>query len=157
MHVSLCVSGCLYVLLLCFPPIACPFLSFPFLSFPCLALPFLSFPFLSFPYLSFPFLSFPVLSFPCLAFPFLSFLPLPDDSAAEGRDARDMVCFDVDAQCAWRSQSPAVALNERVGATKMALSPPMPQGPMEEKFQHEYRSICLDCSKWCVTKNFVNT
>ena len=67
------------------------------------------------------------------------------DSAAEGRDARDMVCFDVDAQCAWRSH--AVALNERVGATKMALSPPMPQGPMEEKFQHEYRSTCLHCSK----------
>ena len=58
----------------------------------------------------------------------------PDDSATEGRDAPDMVCFDVDAQCAWRSQSPAVALDERVGATKMALSPPMPQGPMEEKF-----------------------
>ena len=73
------LSTFLPLLLLSFPFLSLPFLSFfPFylpLSLPIHSLPFLSLPFLSLPFLSLPILSLPIFSLPIFSLPFLSRFP----------------------------------------------------------------------------------
>ena len=130
------------------------FFSSVFLPYPVLSFPFLSFPFLALPCLALPFLFFPFLSLPCLSFPFCLFLMTMLQKAAMRET--------------WYASTsmPNAPGDLRVPPCRLTRGSAPPRwrfllqchrGPMEEKFQHEYRSIGLHWSKWCLTKNFVNT